>query len=107
VRADTPIARQTGRGAPPGLPPLRRRPKELDAEPTLFEASAGGTGGLVLSAAGQRRDRRGAGPGSGAPATTDEPGQLLDTAPGGSEPDLETVRRARQIAAAGRSAPAP
>jgi Mg-chelatase subunit ChlD len=99
VQADTPIVRRTGRGARPGLQPLRRRPKELDAEPTLFEASAGGGGGLVLSVAGQRRDRPRGGPGSGAPGTTDEPAQLLDAARAGGEPHVETAWWARQIAA--------
>ena len=46
MEADTPVARRTARPArPAGLAPLRRRPKELDAEPVLFDASAGGAGG--------------------------------------------------------------
>ena len=36
---------------------------------------------------------------AGAPSTTGEPAQLLGTAPADGEPDLETARRARQIAA--------
>jgi Mg-chelatase subunit ChlD len=79
---------------------LQRRPKELDAEPVLFDASAGGAGGLVLNGGSRRHGRpTGSGPGSGAPGITGEPGQLLDTTPAGGEPDLETIRRARQIAA--------
>jgi Mg-chelatase subunit ChlD len=80
---------------------LRRRPKELDAEPALFEASAAGAGGLVLSGGSRRHDRPAGpgGPGSGAPATTSEPARLLDAAPADGAPDQETIRRARQIAA--------
>jgi Mg-chelatase subunit ChlD len=72
----------------------------------LFEAGGGGAGGLVLSAGTRRRDRPAgpAGPGSGAPGVTAEPAQLLDVgadraADLAGEPDLETVQRARQIAA--------
>ena len=40
------------------MAPLRRRPKQLDAEPRLFETGGrGGAGGLVL--AGDRRGRQG------------------------------------------------
>ena len=100
--ADGPVTRRTGRSArAAALKPLRRRPKQLDAEPVLFEASAGGTGGLVLSGGNRRHDRPAGpgGPGSGAPATSSEPAQLLDAAPAGGAPDPETIRRARQIAA--------
>jgi len=101
VAAEAPVARRTGRSSrPAGLAPLQRRPKELDAEPVLFDASAGGAGGLVLSSGNRRHGRpTGSGPGSGAPGITGEPSQLLDATPAGGEPDLETIRRARQIAA--------
>ena len=101
MAAEAPVARRTGRSfRPASLAPLRRRPKELDAEPVLFDASAGGAGGLVLSGGNRRHGRpAGSGPGSGAPGITGEPAQLLDATPAGGEPDLETIRRARQIAA--------
>jgi len=101
VAAEAPVARRTGRSSrPASLAPLQRRPKELDAEPVLFDASAGGAGGLMLSGGNRRQDRSaGGGPGSGAPGITGEPAQLLDTTQAGGEPDLETIRRARQIAA--------
>ena len=101
MAAEAPVARRTGRSSrPAGLAPLRRRPKELDAEPVLFDASAGGAGGLVLSGGNRRHGRpTGSGPGSGAPGITGEPSQLLDATPADGEPDLETIRRARQIAA--------
>jgi Mg-chelatase subunit ChlD len=101
VAAEAPVARRAGRSSrPAGLAPLRRRPKELDAEPVLFDASSGGAGGLVLSGGNQRHGRpAGSGPGGGAPGITGEPAQLLDAPPAGGEPDPETIRRARQIAA--------
>ena len=79
------------------LAPLRRRPKQLDAEPRLLEASRGGAGGLVLT--GDRSGRPG-GPrtGSGGPAMTTERAGL-SAIPDSQEPDPETLRRARQIAA--------
>jgi len=88
VAAEAPVARRTGRSSrPAGLAPLQRRPKELDAEPVLFDATAGGAGCLMLSGGNRRHDRpTEGGPGSGAPGIT-------------GEPDLETIRRARQIAA--------
>ena len=84
---------------PPGSKPLRRTPKRLDAEPTLYEPGGSG-GGFVAAAAGRRRD---AGPrpagGSGATGFTDEPAELLAAVPADAEPDPETVRRAHRIAA--------
>jgi Mg-chelatase subunit ChlD len=79
---------------------LRRRPKQLDAEPTVFVPSAGTGGGVVLSAQRSGRGARppAARPGSGAPAVTGDPARLLDV-PGGAPPDPEAVRRAQQIAA--------
>jgi Mg-chelatase subunit ChlD len=81
--------------------PLRRRPKKLDAEPTLFEPTVGGNGGVLLIAQGAHRDQRVAGrqPASSAPGLTDETGVLLGADPTGHGADPETLRRARQIAA--------
>lgn len=81
---------------------MRRKPKQLTEEPTLFEQAGGAGAGLVLVG---RRDRRGTGPGrkppsGSAPGETDEPAELLDTAPREAEPDAEALRRARQIATA-------
>jgi Mg-chelatase subunit ChlD len=80
------------------MAPLRRRPKQLDAEPRLFETGGrGGAGGLVL--AGDRRGRQGgARTGSGGPAVTAER-SALSAIPDGEGPDPEALRRARQIAA--------
>jgi Mg-chelatase subunit ChlD len=73
----------------------------------LLEASEGGgvrgegeVGGLVLTALGRGpAGSAPARPGSGAPASADEAAQLLGAPPLDGEPDPETVRRARQIAA--------
>jgi Mg-chelatase subunit ChlD len=83
--------------------PLRRRPKQLDAEPQLLEPGRGGAGGLVLAGdRGGRPGRPGPRPGSGGPAMTDEQGTLTDAeaaaAGGAAAADAETLRRARQIA---------
>jgi uncharacterized protein with von Willebrand factor type A (vWA) domain len=93
VQADSPVQRRTSRRAGPGATPLRRRPKQLDAEPQLLEPSRSGAGGLVL---GNRNGRAARRSGSGGPAITAEQGTL--TAPGAAPVDPETVRRARQIA---------
>ena len=100
--ADGPLARRPGAssrspGDAAGLKPLRRQPKQLDAEPTLLDVSPGAAGGLVLGAGGAGRPA-GDGTGSGAPGLTDEPARLLASAPAEAELDAETVRRARQIA---------
>ena len=81
----------------PGTAPLRRRPKQLDAEPQLLEASRGGAGGLVL---GSQNGRAAAAPrpGSGGPASTAEQGTLTAALDGAPPADPETLRRARQIA---------
>jgi Mg-chelatase subunit ChlD len=80
------------------MAPLRRRPKQLDAEPRLLEAGGrAGAGGLVLT--GDRGGRPG-GPraGSGGPAMTTERAGLAAIGDG-EGPDPEALRRARQIAA--------
>jgi Mg-chelatase subunit ChlD len=80
--------------------PLRRRPKQLTEQPTLYEPSRGG-GGLALSSGDRRRTRtattRAGGTASG---TTDEPADLITLAdlPTESGADQLTRARARQIA---------
>jgi len=76
---------------------LRRKPKALDQQPQLFEPARGGAGGLVLAGL---PGRHGPGrPGGSGPALTAEAGTLLAAAPADGQPDPETLRRARQIAA--------
>jgi Mg-chelatase subunit ChlD len=80
------------------MAPLRRRPKQLDAEPRLFDTGGrGGAGGLVLT--GDRGGRPG-GPraGGGGPAMTTERAGL-SAIPDGEGLDPEALRRARKIAA--------
>jgi Mg-chelatase subunit ChlD len=80
---------------------LRRRPKQLDTEPTVFLPSAGAGGGVVFSAQRARSGGRPPAqrPGNGAPAFTGEPAELLDVPAHGAAADPEAVRRAQQIAA--------
>jgi Mg-chelatase subunit ChlD len=102
VRADTPLRRP---GARPQAP-LKRRPKQLDAEPRLLEAApagSGGAGGLVVPGRTGRGPRRPPPPArpspqSGAPTVTEDQGTLATVPDGEITADPETVRRARQIA---------
>jgi len=82
-----------------GRAPLRRRPKQLAEEPTLFErASAGAGGGSILTAL--PGGRRGPAPAGGsAPGTTDEAAALVQPPPDMPDPDPDVRARARQIAA--------
>jgi len=96
VPADSPVRRPGPARAVRA--PLRRRPKQLDAAPRLFEADGrGGAGGLVLT--GDRGRRQGdARAGSGGPGMTTERAGI-SAIPDGEGPDPETLRRARKIAA--------
>jgi Mg-chelatase subunit ChlD len=78
---------------------LKRKPKTLTEDPSLFEAAGGrGGGGLVL-AAGPRRPGRGTGSrGSTDTQTTDEQGSLATGLPDGVV-DPVVLARAREIAA--------
>ena len=83
------------------MQPLRRKPKQLDRDPTVFEPGSSGSGGLVVTGSErQRRDKAGATPpGRGAPGFTEEQGEVVATAPDAAVPDPEALRRAQQIAA--------
>jgi Mg-chelatase subunit ChlD len=99
VEADSPVRRRASRARPvPGSTPLRRRPKQLDAEPQLLEPSRGGAGGGLVLTGGRRDGRAAPRPGSGGPATTAEQGTLTGIGDSEAPTDAETVRRARQIA---------
>lgn len=93
------MRRRASSPSPNGLRPLRRRPKQLDADPVLHDVSSSGGGGLVTPGGPRPPGSRPAPPGSGAPGTTDEAATLLAAAPADAEPDPEVLRRARQIAA--------
>lgn len=80
--------------------PLRRRPKQLTEQPTLYEPSRGG-GGMALVSGDRRRTRTAATRAGGtASGTTDEPADLITLAdlPTESGADQLTRARARQIA---------
>jgi len=83
------------------MAPLRRRPKQLDAEPRLLEP--GGAGGLVVPGGDGRSPRSrplrpGTPTGSSGQAVTDERGTVTSVLDGPAAADPETLRRARQIA---------
>ena len=92
MEADSPLRRPASRSGHRATP-LRRRPKQLDAEPQLLGPN--GAGGLIL-AGGGRTGRGAPRSGSGGPATTAEQGTLAGPPEGPVDP--ETLRRARQIA---------
>lgn len=78
--------------------PLRRKPKQLDAPPTLFEASSG-AGGMVLRGGGPPRRGAAAPPGGTARGETDETGALVPLPDETVEVDPSVRARAREIAA--------
>jgi Mg-chelatase subunit ChlD len=80
--------------------PLRRRPKQLTEQPSLYEPARGGSG-LALSSGDRRRNGTGPSrPGGTASGTTDEPADLIALTDLETESslDLLTRSRARQIA---------
>ena len=83
--------------------PLRRKPKELTAEPALLDAAppAGAGGGLAVPGGPSTRSAIPSAPaGGGGSATTDEQAALTAVLPGPERVvDQETLRRAREIAA--------
>jgi Mg-chelatase subunit ChlD len=79
---------------------LRRKPKQLTEDPTLFQPRpAGAGGGTVLTALPGGRKRGATPPGGSAPGTTDEPAALVELPADGPGPDPAVRARARQIAA--------
>ncbi|MGY1839414.1 MULTISPECIES: vWA domain-containing protein [unclassified Modestobacter] len=80
--------------------PLRRKPKQLTDQPSLYEPARGG-GGLALSSGDRRRTQPGPSrPGGTASGTTDEPADLIPLTDLTTESTLDqlTRRRAREIA---------
>ncbi|TQS42725.1 VWA domain-containing protein [Cryptosporangium phraense] len=79
---------------------MKRKPKQLDEEPTEFRPSRSSSGqGRVLTGRG-KRDRKGPQlPGSMAPGQTDEEASLVALDPSENGVDLAVRARAREIAA--------
>ena len=97
MAADSPVRRPGARRST-AASPLRRRPKQLERAPALFEPAPGGQGGLVL-VGGPRGRARAGGRGGTAPATTGEQGTVV-VPPAERDGGDPLVRgRARQIAA--------
>ena len=79
---------------------MRRKPKQLTEQPSLYQPSSGGNG-LALASGDRRRGPGGPSrPGGTAAGTTEEPADLILLADLARESaaDAETRRRARQIA---------
>ena len=101
---ESPVERRGDRSRLPqrtdGLRPLRRKPKQLDAEPTLHTPTGGGRGRILTSGnGGDRPAARVTGPGGTVAGVTDEPARVVEGVPADAAPDPETLRRAQQIAA--------
>jgi Mg-chelatase subunit ChlD len=97
LSADSPVTRRSPHRGD-GLRPLRRRPKVLDEQPVLHDASGGGSGGPTLTGGPRAAARAAHRPGTAAPNTTAEQGTLLAAVPEEVAADPETLRRAAQIA---------
>jgi Mg-chelatase subunit ChlD len=75
--------------------PLRRKPKQLIEEPSLYQPAQGGAG-LALSSGDRRRSRTGPSrPGRTDAGTTDEPAELIPLADLEAESTVDRVTRAR------------
>jgi Mg-chelatase subunit ChlD len=99
VPADSPLQRERPDRRTADGAPLRRRPKQLEEDPTVYDATGGGGGGPLLRASG-RGSRTAAKPPRGSTATgfTDETGSVV-VAEADTPVDPVARARARQIAA--------
>lgn len=77
--------------------PLRRKPKQLDEEPELLTPAAGGKGGFALNPKGKPSGKPMQLPGSSAPGSTDDTGDVV-AADSAVVVDEAGRRRAKQIA---------
>lgn len=97
--ADSPLRRDRPERRTTNGAPLRRKPKQLEEEPTVYDATSGSGSGPVLRASG-RRGRSATRParGSSAAGFTDERGTVVIA---GQDAAVDPVARARarQIAA--------
>lgn len=79
--------------------PLRRQPKQLDHEPTVFEAGQGGDGMVLRAEPSRDRGRGKVKPGVSTSGLTDEAGALVLAGADAVDVDPIVRARARQIAA--------
>ncbi|MGH3096404.1 MAG: vWA domain-containing protein [Streptosporangiales bacterium] len=94
----TPVQRRGDTRSHRARRPLRRKPKQLEEEPTLFEPSGAGAG-AALTFTGKPSGRGTARQGSSAPGETDEAAGVVQLPADGPGPDPAVRARARQIAA--------
>lgn len=93
------VTRRTGRRAPEDAKPLRRKPKQLTAEPSLFTPGASGNGPVLQPSGGRRGRVPGGARAGGAPtAFTDEAAALGAAPPEPVDVDPEVLARAAAIA---------
>ncbi len=93
MEADSPIVRRSQRS---GMRPLRRTPKALDAEPTVYRPSGSGAGVVLTADPGRSGHTPRAPQGATAPGMTGEDAQQVLVPQG--EVDEQTIRRAQEIA---------
>jgi len=85
---------------PTARPPLSRKPKQLTSEPTVFEATAEGSGAIVLVAHRSGRDRKRGPRGRGATVfAEEEAADVVALDEHAAEVDLKVRAAAREIAA--------
>jgi Mg-chelatase subunit ChlD len=94
LAADLPAVRSR-----PPRPPLSRRPKELTSEPTVFEATGDGPGGIILVAKPSKAAGKRAKDGSGATVMTEDPAEVVALDSDFTEVDASVRAAAREIAA--------
>lgn len=75
--------------------PLRRKPKQLDAEPTIFRPPSAAHNGLVLAAAGQRRAPKSPAGGSAAPGESTEVAEVIALRDLATSDDVDLLARQR------------
>lgn len=97
MEAESPVSRPASDRAQHATRPLRRKPKQLEEEPAVFEPASGGKGAVWRVQPGRPGAAAAAKPGGTAQGFTDETGELV-LAVGDLAVDASVRLRARQIA---------